>query len=103
MERGAVEAMMACTKCKAAIVFVKSARGRSIPCDPELVAVEPLTAAAYAKLPKGERVIVVAKDGSIVRGRRKPAGDETAAVLGRVSHFGTCPFAESFRNPRRRA
>lgn len=79
--------MVKCKGCGAPIVWIKTPGGKSIPCDPDMV---PYWQKAGAKgkvvTPNGE-TISCEFDGDL----------QTATGLGYVSHWGTCPMADSFR------
>ena len=72
-----------CRGCGEPMVFIKSAKGRNIPCDPEEQTI---------KLTKG--TVVVTPDGQVLRGSE---ATKNTSVVGYTSHFATCPAAEDFR------
>lgn len=79
--------MARCKACGAKIVWVKTAVGRVMPCNPEKVLY-------WQTRSGGQRVVT-------------PSGDVVSAVLyglpgthtgiGYISHFATCPGADTFR------
>lgn len=78
-----------CRGCGEPIIFIKSARnGHNIPCDPEF---------EMHMLKPG--VVVVTPDGQVLRGSAETA---TTQVQGYMSHWATCPQAESFRKTKGR-
>lgn len=83
--------MAKCKGCGAPIVWIKTPGGKSTPCDPDLI---PYWERAGAKgkvvTPNGE-VISCEFDGDL----------QKATGLGFVSHWSTCPQADSFRRKRK--
>ena len=86
-----------CRGCGALIVFIKMKEsGRTMPCDAAVI-VERLDEAAGKA---ASTVTLVTDDGVMVIGRRleEPhVGMTVRVVSGRVPHFVTCPFANTFR------
>lgn len=83
--------MSICKGCGATIIWVKSAGGKSIPCDPEPV--------AYKQETLG-RMKIVTPNGEVISG--EPQSDPNKATgIGYISHFATCPKANEFRGGRR--
>ena len=86
-----------CTSCGAPIVFVLSAKKRRrIPCDPDLVE---LVADVHGK------EVVITDAGEYQRGWTPTAAAkdrEARRVVGRISHFATCPHADKHRKGRRK-
>ena len=72
-----------CRYCGDPLIFIKSLRGRMIPCDPEL---------STHTLAPG--VVIVTPEGQVLRGTRETA--ETS-VQGYTSHFATCAYSEEAR------
>lgn len=95
--------MPKCRGCGASIVWVESAAGRRIPCDPEpwvLVDTSP-RCDAQARVER-----VVTRDGRVVAGTAvmefidDPSGLlGSGLVAGRRAHWATCPVAARFRRP----
>lgn len=75
-----------CRGCGAPIVFVKSALGKYIPCDPKLV--------RYRANPTGKELVVVEGEGAV---RCDLDFDGLPTGMARISHFATCPKADQFR------
>lgn len=75
-----------CRGCGAPIVFVKSALGKYIPCDAQLV--------RYRANPAGKDFVVVEGEG-VVRCDLDFEGLPTG--MARITHFATCPQAKQFR------
>ena len=75
-----------CRGCGAPIVFLKSAMGRYIPCDAQLV--------RYRENPNGKDMVVVDGKG-VVRCDLDFEGLPTG--MARISHFATCPQAGKFK------
>jgi hypothetical protein len=73
----------ACEACGAALLWVKTARGRPMPLD----AVEVAEA--------GPRAVLFRPDGA-----RAERDAETGTTVGHASHFSTCPSAAQFRRAR---
>ena len=81
-----------CKSCGAKIVWIKTTRGMSMPCNAEQV--------QYQENKRGSALIVT-KDGDVVRGNIID-GNQTSLVpvvdgVGYVSHFATCPNAAKHR------
>jgi len=76
-----------CRGCGAPIVFVKTVRGKQMPCNPGMVPF-------WVKRNGSQKVITIS--GEVVscefEGPRS-----TVSGFGHVSHFSTCPNAASFR------
>ena len=75
-----------CRGCGVPIVFLKSAIGRYIPCDAQLV--------RYRENPSGKDMVVVDGKG-VVRCDLDFEGFATG--MARISHFATCPNAKDFK------
>ena len=72
-----------CRACGARILWLKTTKGKSMPCDP----------GAIRFTPGGGPETFVTVDGKVVRGKRGNAGE----TYGHISHFATCPQADRFR------
>jgi len=76
--------------------WITSKNNKPIPCDPELV-----VAHLYLRGPRhvGEEMItLVTEEGITIRGVKARATEaNTTRVEGYISHWSTCPQAESFR------
>ena len=79
--------MAICRGCGAQIVWIKTAGGKAMPCDPEPV--------AYKQATLG-RLKIVTQNGEVLSGDREADPDQ-ATGLGYISHFATCPAADNFR------
>lgn len=75
-----------CRGCGAPIVFLKSAAGKYIPCDAQLV--------RYRANPDGKDMVVVDGEGVV---RCDLEFDGLPTGMARISHFATCPKAREFR------
>lgn len=75
-----------CRGCQKPILWVKTTKGKNMPCDPEIIWFEPA----------GGPETFVVPDGIIVRGKKNPYG----SVAGYISHFATCPESDRFRRNR---
>lgn len=73
-----------CRSCGAQIIFIKTKRGRAIPCD-----IRPVRFDYEANGPAQ----IVTEDGDVIRGRISRDG----ADIGYISHFATCPNAAAHR------
>ena len=73
--------MAKCRYCGAEIVFVRTERGKSMPCDPVI--------RSYREEPRGPVKILTA-EGRVVSARL-PGPDEAAHGVGHIPHFATCP------------
>ena len=80
-----------CRACGRRIIFIKTLKGKTMPCDAEPVKFVPDVA--------GNNKYVLA-DGLLINGVIPMPGD-TDVHEGYVSHFATCPSAESFRKKRK--
>lgn len=79
--------MSKCKGCGAEIIWVKTFGGKSMPCDPEQI--------IYWAKPGG-RAKIVTPNGEIYSAELQ--GDLNKATgVGYISHFATCPQANSFR------
>ena len=81
----------ACRGCGKMIAFIRTAKGKSMPVDPE----------AVYFIPAGGPNTYVMIDGSVQRGREPGQMDRESARIGYRSHFATCPAADSFRRRER--
>lgn len=79
--------MARCKGCGAEILWIKTAGGKSIPCDPALV--------RYKEAPGAKGKIVTA-GGTVVSAELNVPADE-ATGIGHISHWATCPVANKFR------
>lgn len=71
-----------CGGCKAAIVWIRTIKGKPMICDPELVA---------GSGKPGE--LLVLENGVIAR-------NPHSEIVGRVPHWATCPVADKFKKPK---
>lgn len=78
-----------CRGCGAPIVWIKTAAGKAMPCDPALV---------YFKPASGGKEKIVTTRGEIVSCEIVPAAE--AAGAGYRPHWATCPQADSFKGRR---
>ena len=85
-EVGRLRPLARCRGCGAEIAFIKTVKGKTMPVDPESVYFTP----------SGGPETFVTMSGDVVRGARRKNG----AVIGFISHFATCPAADSFRKGR---
>lgn len=80
-----------CRGCGADIVFIKSVAGKTIPCNAESI--------SYVQKADGDLKIVT-PNGEVLSG--SAAEDpQKATGIGYISHFATCPAADSFRKARK--
>lgn len=79
--------IVSCRGCGAPIIWISTPAGKSMPCDPEQI--------AYWKKPGGTQKIVT-PDGEVVSAELSGDLNEATGV-GYISHFATCPRANSFR------
>lgn len=80
-----------CRGCGANIVFIKSVAGKTIPCNAEEI--------AYVQKADGDLKIVT-PNGEVLSGS-VPDDPQKATGIGYISHFATCPAADSFRKARK--
>ena len=79
--------MATCKSCGAAIKWIKTTTGKSMPCDAEEV--------VYWENPNGAAVIVTPNGETL---KADLEGDvATATGIGYISHFATCPNADQHR------
>lgn len=83
--------MTICKGCGEPILWIRTAGGKAMPCDPERI--------TYWKNPQGTKKIVT-PNGEVVSAETAGA-PEQATGIGYVSHFATCPAAGSFRRGRK--
>lgn len=79
--------MSTCSKCGKPIIWIKTRRGKAMPCDPDRIAIRRTSA--------GE-LNVITEQGEAVRGSRELKQGQPV-IYGYTSHFATCPYADSFR------
>lgn len=79
--------MSACRGCGRPILWIRTAAGRSMPCDPELV--------TYWQR-AGGREKIVTPNGEVLSAELAGAPDR-ATGLGYISHFATCPERDRFK------
>ena len=81
-----------CKSCGAKIVWIKTTRGKQMPCNAEQV--------QYQENKRGSALIVT-KDGDVVRGNiiddKQTSLVPVVDGVGYVSHFATCPNAARHR------
>ena len=75
-----------CRGCGANLIYIKTAAGKHMPCDPPLVPYWPR---------EGGPGRIVTMDGRVVACDLE--GPREKARFGRVSHFATCPAAGRFK------
>ena len=76
-----------CRACGAPIIFLKTAKGKTMPVDEGAV--------FFKAHPDGKELFILG-DGSTMRGNQvsdRAEGDQ----FGYISHFATCPNADDFR------
>ena len=83
--------MSTCKKCGAPILFIKTPRGKWLPCNEGLVEYKAGTSGDYEDL-------IVKDNGEVLQCtfdfQCRPDG------LGRIPHWATCPYADEFRGRR---
>jgi len=81
-----------CRGCGKEIAFIKTEKGKSMPVNPQ----------AVYFIPAGGPNTYIMIDGKIQRGREPDWTDEgKVEQIGYISHFATCPAADSFRKKRK--
>lgn len=80
--------MAFCKSCGAEIVWVKTNKGKAMPCDSKKV--------MAAKDDKGKDLLVT-PIGNVVRVNLAATITENNVVIGYISHFATCPNANEHR------
>lgn len=80
-----------CKGCGARIIWVKTKNGTFLPCNPEAVEIDPAGA---------KTMCIVTDDGDVQWG--SPVNRDSLflpdkTIMGRLSHFATCPDAKKFR------
>lgn len=78
--------MSTCKGCGAEILWVKTKRGGSMPCDPD----------KHVVFSGGKQTFVM-ESGEVVSGTDIPEEGKDYLGLGYISHFATCPAANRFR------
>lgn len=79
--------MTTCKTCGAAIVWIKTSAGKSMPCDAKQL--------IYWENPKGASLIVTPNGKTL---KADLEGDSAKATgIGYISHFATCPNANTHR------
>lgn len=79
--------MAKCKSCGADIVWIKTKRGKMMPCNPTAIAYR------FAERCETDALMMVTEDGKVDRG----VPDACSWMTGYVSHFATCPYAEKHR------
>jgi hypothetical protein len=82
--------MATCRGCGAAIIWIRTPGGKSIPCDPEQI--------LYRKQ-SGGGIKIVTPNGEVLSAELESNSNE-ADGIGYVSHFATCPEGGRFRRGR---
>ena len=77
---------MQCRSCKAAIIWIKTATGANMPCDPT---------PRYYRPDKYGNAMIVTPGGHVVKASL--AEEKDARGEGYISHFATCPEAGKHR------
>lgn len=80
-----------CRSCGARILFIRTPKGKNMPCDPYLI--------RYKVDPEGKEKIV-RDDGSVVSARTD-VDTSNMDGLGYISHFATCQNANMHRHRKR--
>lgn len=80
-----------CRACGAEIMFIKSVAGKTIPVNAEQITYEQKA---------GGSMKIVTPNGEVISGEL-PVDLQKATGIGYISHFATCPEAESFRKKRK--
>ena len=83
MDSNAAVRYSTCRACGARILWLKTTKGKNIPCDPGVIRFHAA----------GGPETFVTVDGKVERGQRQKDG----AAWGYISHFATCPQADRFR------
>jgi hypothetical protein len=76
-----------CRGCGAQILWTRTAAGKSMPCDPEVIFFTP----------GGGPETFVTPEGKTERGKRSKEGQ-----IGYISHFATCPQSKRFQKKEKR-
>ena len=86
--------MSKCKSCGADIIWIKTAAGKNMPCDAQPISYDTAHPATAECVQGGRQVLtLVTPDGRITRGIYNPESEK----YGYLSHFSTCPNADSFR------
>lgn len=80
-----------CRACGAEIMFIKSVAGKTIPVNAEQITYEQKA---------GGSMKVVTPNGEVISGELA-VDPQKATGIGYISHFATCPEADSFRKKRK--
>lgn len=75
-----------CKKCGAPIIWIETPKHKWIPCDEGLI--------PYQEDQAGKDAIVI-QNGAVIRCRLTFDGNPSG--MGRMAHWATCPYADSFR------
>lgn len=84
--------MAKCKSCGAEIIWLKTAAGRNMPVDAEEV---------YFYADKDGKELFVTDNGVVVRGVQAEPNTIPHPRIGYVSHFATCPNADTHRKGRK--
>ena len=85
--------MAKCRSCGAEIIWIRTASGKSMPCDAAGISYSEVL---HPCVDGNEVLTLVTKAGTIVRTEFDPGGDK----IGYISHFATCPNANMHRKTR---
>ena len=77
--------MSKCKSCGAEIIWIKTASGKMMPCNPQKISYK-------NTFPRGNMTLIT-PEGKFVTGTI----DLSSATYGYESHFATCPAASKFR------
>ena len=77
--------MSKCKSCGAEIIWIKTASGKMMPCNPQKIFYK-------NTFPRGNMTLIT-PEGKFVTGTIDPSSD----TYGYESHFATCPAASKFR------
>jgi hypothetical protein len=80
--------MAACKACMAAIVWIKTPAGKSIPCNE--------TPVYYIEKPKSGKKRIVTQNGEVLSCEYTEDPSKATGV-GYVPHWATCPYADRFK------
>jgi len=80
--------MPKCKRCEADIIWIKTAKGKSMPCDAKVT--------YYIQKAKGGKQRIVTPNGEVLSCEYTD-DPNSATGTGYVPHWYTCPYADNFR------
>jgi len=94
------DTMPKCKTCASPVVWIRTTAGRAMPCDPKRVEAWKPPTPAEGITSQAERVTLITDQGDVLTAFMQ-GGPGWTSVVGRISHFATCPDADKHRKDER--